>query len=535
VDTLQILKGLGLALSEETIEKIKSLTVSAVLEKEGVFLKRVGREFVTHCIWHKDKNPSLTISDEKGFTFCHVCREGGDVISFIKKKYGLNFREACERIAASNNIQVIYKDEDPGVAIEKKKKIDAALHEAHQKHEYFRSTLKQSETAINFIKQRGILPETSRQFSLGYDPKENRLVIPIKDYMGRVVGFSRRAIGDDRPKYKNTENNLIFNKSEIVFNEYDAMESMRSEGQCIFVEGHIDVISMWQAGIKNVVALQGTASPSDNVIQRMMRRTNSFVLCMDADEGGEKAIGIFLNAVKSLTLSGKLDVKIASISGGKDPDEAIKNGFNIQDAIDNAIPWLDWILDKWLLNLDFTNTSKIQEVESKVKELISNITSSALRAHYFDKAAIRLAQNKQNVAAEILKNLQSDTSCTPGQRVWRRPDKYWTRSIVEKRLLRLYIHQPSLRFMLGSLMDNLINPDMIWLWSRIKELEGQSLVDCTPYSVMAILAVAEPRYLQKLRPLARPTVKVDDSDQVLIHIEDVMTKSITEEIEGTLS
>lgn len=89
--------------------------------------------------------------------------------------------------------------------------------------------------------------------------------------------------------------------------------------------------------------------------------------------------------------------------------------------------------------------------------------------------------------------------------------------------------------MLGSLMDNLINPDMIWLWSRIKELEGQSLVDCTPYSVMAILAVAEPRYLQKLRPLARPTVKVDDSDQVLIHIEDVMTKSITEEIEGTLS
>lgn len=522
-----------MALSDETIERIKTLTVSEVLEKEGVFLKRIGKEFVTHCIWHKDKNPSLTISDEKGFTFCHVCREGGDAISFVKQKYGLSFREACERIASAHNIQVIYKDEDPGFNIEKKNKIDALLLDASKKLEHYRNSLKGSQVAIDFIKQRQIMPETSRHFNLGYDSTDNRLVIPIKDYMGKVVGFTRRAIGDQKPKYKNTENNLIFNKSEIVFNEHEAMEYIRTQGQCIFVEGHIDVIAMWQAGVQNVVALQGTASPSVNVIQRLLRRTTSFVLCMDADEGGEKAIGIFLNSVKHLTLSGKLDLKIASIDGGNDPDEAIRNGFNIQNAIDNAIPWLDWILDKWLLNLDFTNTLKIQDVESKIKDLISNVTSSALRAHYFDKAAIRLAQNKQNVAAEILKNLQSDTSSTPGERIWRKPDKYWTRSIVEKRLLRLYIHRPVLRFMLSPLMDNLINPDMIWLWNRVTELEAQSVTDCTPYSVMAVLAVAEPRYLQKLRPLARPTIKVDDSSDVLIHTEDTMIKLITGPVEET--
>lgn len=523
-----------MALSDETIEKIKNLPVSTILENEGIFLKRVGKEFVTHCIWHKDKNPSLTISDQKGFTFCHVCREGGDAISFIKKKYGLNFRESCERIASANNIQVIYKDENPEIANERKRQIQISLLDVEQKLKHYRNSLKESRVVIDFIKERQILPETSRHFGLGYDPKENRLVIPIKDYMGRVVGFTRRAIGEDKPKYKNTENNLIFNKSEIVFNEYDAMDYIRMQDQCIFVEGHVDVIAMWQAGLRNVVALQGTASPSENVIQRMMRRTNSFVLCMDADEGGEKAIGIFLNSVKSLMLSGKLDVKIASIPEGKDPDEAIKNGFDIQDIINNAVPWLDWILDQWLLNLDFTNTFKIQEVESKVKDLISNITSAALRAHYFDKAAIRLAQNKQNVAAEILKNLQSDTSCTPGQKVWKKPDKYWTRSIVEKRLLRLYIHRPLLRFMLTPLMDSLINPDMIWLWNRIKELEEESIVDCTPYSIMAILAVAEPMYLQKLRPLARPTIKIDDSDEVLLHIENIMIKVISSQIDDAL-
>jgi len=241
-----------------------------------------------------------------------------------------------------------------------------------------------------------------------------------------------------------------------------------------------------------------------------------------------------LDSVKNLTLNGKLDVQIASIPLGKDPDEAIKAGINMQDVINDADPWMDWILDKWLLKLDFSNSAKVQQVEQEIKKLISSVSSAALRAHYFDKAAIRLAQNKQNIAAEILKNLQSDTSSTPGQRIWRKPEITWTRSTVEKRLLRLYIHRPSLRWMLKPLMDNLLNPDMIWLWNRINELEEVSSVDCTPYSVMAVLSAAEPRYLQKLRPLARPTIQIDDSPGVLVHIEDMMMQKLQEDADGTL-
>lgn len=523
-----------MALSDETISKIKSLNVSSVLEQEGVKLKKVGREFVTKCIWHDDNNPSLTVSDEKGFTFCHVCREGGDVISYIKRKYGLNFREACERIAASNNIQVIYKDEDSLAQLDKKRKIEEYLESVSREQDRFRLALKESTSAVGYLKERGIQPETSRAFLLGFDKNENRLVIPIKDYMGRIVGFTKRAIGDAKPKYRNTENNIVFNKSELVFNEYDAMDYIRSSDQCIFVEGHIDVISMWQAGIKNVVAIQGTASPSENIIQRMLRRTKSFVLCMDTDDGGEKAIGLFLDSVKNLTLNGLLDVRIATIQDGNDPDGAIKAGVNMNEVIDNAIPWIDWILDKWLCKLDFSNTAKVQLVEQEIKKLISGLSSSALRAHYFDKAAIRLAQNKQNIAAEILKSLQSDTSSKPSEKIWKKPDQYWTRTNVEKRLLRLYIHRPGLRWLLKPLMANLVNPDMIWLWNRIDELEQNSKVDCTPYSVMAILGVSEPRYLLKLRSLARPTIEIDDSEGVLIHIEDIMTKVLQADTHGTL-
>lgn len=524
-----------MALSSETIDKIKSLNISSVLDQEGIYLKRVGREFVTHCIWHKDKNPSLTVSDEKGFVFCHACREGGDIIHFIQKKFGLNFRESCERIAGANNISVVYEDEDPIENARRKEEIQKAINIVADKHSSYRKNLKQSNDCIEFLRTRGIKPETSRHFQLGYSIQENRLMIPIKDYRGVIVGFTGRALGDAKPKYKNTENNAIFNKSDIVFNEFDAIEAIRDSDECVFVEGHIDVISMWQAGIRNVVAIQGTGSPSMNILNRITRRTNRFVLCLDSDEAGEKAIGTFLNATKDLALQGKVDIRIASIPGFKDPDEAIANGVDMHLVVSDSTPWMDWILDQWLNKLDFNNSAQVQDAEKKIKEMISGFSSAALRAHYYDKAAIRLAQNKQSIAAQILKNFQSDTRPHPSQcRSWKRPDLGWTRFLVEKRLLRLYIHSPGMRNLLRPLTKRLVVPDMIWLWNRIEELEQNSSVDCTPSSVMAVLAVSEPRYMQKLRPIARPTIAIDESPMVLAHIEDVVMSDYQSTDEGTL-
>lgn len=522
-----------MALSDETISKIKNLSLSSVLEKEGIFLKKVGREFVTHCVWHKDKNPSLTIADGKGFVFCHVCREGGDAIHFIQHKFGLSFREACERIASKNSIEVIYKDEDPEFLRRKREEIETVKQAAIRSQSKYREALKYSQKAVDFILKRGIQASTSREFGLGYNSAENRITIPIKNYKGEIVGFTGRAIGDEKPKYKNTENNIIFNKSEIVFNEYRSSDSIREEDECIFVEGHFDVISMWQAGIKNVVALQGTASPSELVVSRLTRKTKRFVLCMDNDEGGEKAIGLFLNSIKELALAGEVDVKIASITNGNDPDEAIMLGVNMMEVIANAVPWMDWILDSWLDKLDFNNTTQVQDVEKKIKDIIGGLHSAALRAYYLDKAAVRLAQNKQNIAAQILKNLQSDISSRPSSKVWKKPPAEWTRNLVEKRYIRMYIHCKEMRSYLKPLAERLVIPDMIWLWNRIQELEDSLAFDCTPSSVMAILAVAEPRYLQSLRTLVRPTIKIDDSPLVMAHIEDVLMDTLPKE-EGTL-
>jgi len=521
------------AVSNDTIEKIKALPLSSVLEAEGVFLRRVGREFVTHCLWHKDKNPSLTISDDKGFVFCHVCQAHNDSIGFIQQKYGINFRDACERIASKHNLNCVYVDESSEEYEKKRIQVDAQYKKTTDEQKYYRSSLKTHNGCIKFIQSRNIRPDTSREFELGFDPRENRLTIPIHAYNGKLVGFTARAINNDiKPKYKNTENNLIFNKSEIVYNEYRASSYIRENDECIFVEGHIDVIALWQNDIKNAVALQGTASPSTSIINRLITKTKRFVLCMDGDAGGKAAIAKFLDTVQSFTLDGRLDVRIALLPDGQDPDSFISSGGNLKSLIANAPSWMDWLLDSWLADIDFHDKLKIQEIENLIKELFSKISSPALRAHYFDKASVALAQNKQGLAAEISKGFHDHKPTDRHFLHWSKPDLLNTRKIVEKKLVRLYIHKVDYRFVLRPLMDNLFTPHFIWLWQRIKEIEeitnAENLKDC----LAAILCVSDINHVQHLRSTIAPTISLFDDELSIIHIEDIMISKL--EIEGTI-
>ena len=144
-----------------------------------------------------------------------------------------------------------------------------------------------------------------------------------------MVRFTGRSIGE-KPKYVNTENNVIFNKSDIVFNEYRGHESIREAGECVFVRGHIDLIMFHQHGIRNVVALQGTASPDAAVLNRLVKRTSD--LCfMDGDEGGRQAVAKFLAATESLSMPlASLMSRIVTLPDGKDPDDCLKEDIDMR-------------------------------------------------------------------------------------------------------------------------------------------------------------------------------------------------------------
>lgn len=519
--------------SDDTISRIKSLPVSSILESEGVFLRRIGREYTTHCLWHKDKNPSLTISDDKGFVFCHVCQQHNDAIGFIQQKFGIGFRDACERIAEKNNINCVFVEEDSVGYEERKKELAAAFEAVQQTQDGYRENLRSSIEAVNFIRSRNIAPEVSREFELGYDKNENRLTIPIHAHNGKLVGFTARALDNDRkPKYKNTENNAIFNKSEIVFNEYRASAAIREADECIFVEGHIDVISLWQHDLKNVVALQGTASPSDSIVKRLLNKTKRFVLCMDGDAGGKSAVEKFLATVQSLALSGQLDVRIVSLPEGSDPDSYVSEGGDLRSLINNSPSWMDWLLDSWLAGIDFSDKLTVQKIEEQIKALFSRIASPALRAHYYDKASIVLAQNKQSLAAEIAKSFHEHSVVKESTAGWTRPTKPKTRAMIEKRLVRLYIHKPDYRFVLRPLMDMLYMPSMVWLWNRISELEPLLEPNLLRDALSAVLCVSDMNYMHELRPVLSPSIKIDDNELSIAHIEDVMMEKVLPE--GTI-
>jgi DNA primase len=520
-------------ISDYTIKAVKDLPFLSVLEKEDIEFKRIGREAVTLCPWHNDKNPSLTISDEKGFCFCFVCQVGSDAIGFIQAKCGLSFAEAIEKIAINNEVQIIYENIDPELAAKEARRKAEILNQLERQQEGFRALLKdrRAQRIRDFIDNRGILPETCRHFGLGYSNNgffADRVTIPIHDHIGNLVGFSGRVTNDTvKPKYKNTENNEYFDKSRLVFNEHRAAKSIRESDSIVFVEGHFDVISLHQAGITNVVAMQGTGAPSEAVISRLSRKTKRFILCYDSDEGGHKAIEQFIKTAGPMACRGEITISIAHLPAGTDPDQCIREHLvDFLSVIENSSPWLDWQLDVWLASIDRNDTARFSEIEKRIRKLVESIQSPVLRQYYIDKASKALALDQVS-AIQIAKNWAESLPVVKSGKLWQKPSPSQSRITVERRLLRLYVHFEEVRDECRPLMDKIQSPIYRWAWSRVREIEIHSSGVLLKDTLMAVLVVSEPHYTRQLRPIVRPTINVTKNVAIMEHIRYVLDQELT--------
>jgi len=523
-------------IKDSTIEKIRQLPISEVLIAEEINLKKIGREYVALCPWHNDSNPSLTISDDKNICFCFACGGGTDAIAFVQQKFSLSFADAIQRIATNHGIIVEYDNLDPEEALrlaaERKQLVDSVA----ESHLRYRSALRNEVTGFNarqWLIDRNIEPATSREFGIGWSSSgyfAGRVTIPVCDHRGTIVGFTGRKISDDsQQKYKNSSSSQLFDKGALLFNEHRAMEAAKIAGSIIFVEGHFDVISMWQHGIRNVVATQGTAGPSIESIRRLLRRCRRFILCYDGDEGGQKAIEGFIKVAGPLACQGELTITVAQLPSESDPDSCIRNGIDLFSIIENAPQWLDWQIDCWLRNVDRTDTHRFSKIEAAVRELVESIKSPALRQFYIDKAAKVLAEDPK-AAAKLAQNWNKTLPKINNSQKWSKPVPSWVRNQVERRVLRSYIHCPETRNRLRPLMNNLDGPSHIWLWNRLLELEQYTkLFDHV--MVMAVLAVCEPHYTRALRSIVVPTIKVIEGDGIMDHAEKVLIRGI--ETNGT--
>lgn len=317
---------------EDLFEEIKKSYDIVEVVSSYVRLKRVGRNFVGLCPFHSEKTPSFVVSPEKQIFKCFGCGVAGDVVSFYTKIKGITFKEALLELAEKAGIRV-----DKKYFIEKKKEknlteLNYKIAKFYHHLLYFHSS---SEEARKYLKEREISEETIKHFLLGFAPSDGRvlagylrnsseellsgeelglikksadgsyidlfrgrIVFPIFNLKGECVGFGARALEKDvEPKYLNTQESKVFKKSEILYGAYQAKEFIKKENQGFLVEGYFDFLSLWEKGIKNVVATCGTAL-TENHVKVLKVLTENWIIFYDGDSAGKKAtlrsISLFL-------------------------------------------------------------------------------------------------------------------------------------------------------------------------------------------------------------------------------------------------
>jgi len=527
-----------MAIAQTSIDQLKSAPVSKVVEELGGRLKKVGREFVTQCVWHEDSNPSLTINDDKGFCFCHVCRSGGDAIAYTKQAKGLDFVDAANLAASILGITLETDGISPEQQARRRQAKQEALVKLGAEQDAYRGNLRHEKAGRirQILKDRGLTAAASKEFGLGFASSgyfAGRITIPILNHRNELVGWTGRATKnkEEQPaKYKNSADGDLFHKKQLVFNEARAREAARMTGSLIFVEGHLDVVSLWQHGIANVVAMQGTGAPDPIILQRLARAADNFVLCFDGDEGGKKAIQQFISAAGPMAQKGEIQINVAQMPAGKDPDEICRESgpMEFHNLVSSAIPWLDWVIDFWAGDLDKTNSAHVTEVENALRNVIDGLRSNAVRAHYIDKVARALSQSDKE-AKDVVKSWANRT-IEVEERQWQPPSPAKTRTTAERRTLRIFVHCPQYRDQLRPLLSKVAHPPLKWLVQRLEELDQHCATDLTPHSIMAVVAAAEPFFLQQLRTVIQPNVFIDDSPGVIRHCTDTLLKDIAPEL-----
>ena len=425
--------------SDELIEEIRTNNDIVDVISKYVTLKRSGRNFFGLCPFHKEKSPSFAVSPDKQIFHCFGCGVGGNVIHFISKIEGLDFKDTLELLANRANIELptLENSEDDKTARLKSKVYEINKIAAEFYHEnLYKPTSKMAQEYIkkrkfdnrtlkafligyagNFnelyllLKQKGFTEEEMLASSLvkrtdngGYmDSFRKRLMFPIQDVRERVIAFGGRVLDDSKPKYINSPENIVYSKGRNLFGLNVAKK--HDTKRIIIVEGYMDAISLYQRGITNVVASLGTAMTESQ--GRLLRRhSEQVILGYDADGAGQAAILRGMEILQNLGC----DIRVLQIEGAKDPDEyVLKYGpERFQRCVDNSISLVEFKVKVLLKELNIENTNDKIKFLNEIAKILSKITNQIEREIYVDKIAREYKISKEAIYAEINKLIYKD-------------------------------------------------------------------------------------------------------------------------------
>ena len=399
---------------EDAKEEIRARLAVEDVVGQYIELQRAGRNFKGHSPWGTDRTPSFMVSPDKGIWHDFSSNKGGDIFTFVMEMEGCTFREALEKLARQAGVELKrYSSDDRKQAAHKQRLRDCL----ELTTKYFQFCLTKNKTVMQYVfYKRNLNKKTVENFRIGYAPKsgralvdflkkrgftakemedaglvnrfggdlfKGRMMVPLMDVTGSVIGFTGRIIEQDdkSPKYLNTPETILYNKGRHIFGLSQAKDAIRRTDFVVVVEGNMDVISSHQAGVNQAVATAGTAM-TEMHLKSFARLTKDIRLAYDGDEAGVRA------AERAISMASKFGIYLSVVDdyhGCKDADELIQKDPKLwQEAVQNYRPALEWLLEKYVAKYNLKTEKGFQEYTTEAKRLIEQIdpTDTVLREKY---------------------------------------------------------------------------------------------------------------------------------------------------------
>jgi DNA primase len=442
------------------IDDVKQRLDIVQVVSEYTKLQKSGRNYRALCPFHSEKNPSFFVFPERQSWHCFgACGTGGDIFSFTMKKEGVDFAQALHLLANKAGISLVaLTTPEKQIQNKEREKLFEVNEAAAEYYHHLLLNTSVGEITRNYVTRRGLLPEIIKNFQLGFAPEgwdtlkqylkdkeygeaellasgllveredknsydrfRNRLMFPIRNIQGKILGFGGRALDDSLPKYLNSPQTPIFDKSSSLYGIDRAKIAIRQKDQAVIVEGYMDVLTAHQYGYANVVACMGTAM-TEKQLAIIKNLTRNLILALDADTAGEEAIsrsGEMVDNMLSVPLKGyfsmgydpasmifsdaqDFEVKVFVLPQGKDPDEVIReNASRWQELIKNAKPMINFIFEKVTHKLDLSSARDKSSAVEKLLPLLSQMKDSIRRGHYVERLARLLKINEHDLKDKL--------------------------------------------------------------------------------------------------------------------------------------
>jgi DNA primase len=491
-------------LHPDTIEAVRQRADIVDIVSEQVVLKKQGKDFTGLCPFHEDKSPSFSVSPSKQFYYCFSCGAGGNVFKFLMELGKRSFSDVVLDLARRYQVSVKTLEPAQHQELQRKLTLREQLFEILSvTAKFYEHALYQSEgqQALAYLRQQRQLNDaTIQEFQLGYAPDgwqplygylveqknypvelvekaglilpnkqatgyydrfRERVMVPIHDGQGRIIGFGGRTLGEAKPKYLNSPDTELFDKGNTLFGLHRAKGAIAKQDRAIVVEGYFDVIALHAAGISNAVASLGTALNAGQVRQ-LLRYTESkqIILNFDADAAGVKAAERAIGEVAAMAHRGDVQLRILNIPEGKDPDEYLKNHVpeEYQALVEAAPLWLDWQINQIIQARDLKQADQFQQASQEVVDLLSDIANADTRTHYLRHCAEVFSQGDARLVPLLAENFLAQV-----RRKRRSPDSpplskvsVFQKSALEEAeaaLLRVYIHAPKHRSEVAAALE----------------------------------------------------------------------------------